>query len=62
MEGLAITPDGTKLYGIMQNPLIQDGALNASNSRRGINDRILEIDMATGQTREFLYVWTASHG
>lgn len=55
MEGLAITPDGTKLYGIMQNALIQDGALNANNSRRGVNNRILEIDVATGATREFLY-------
>ena len=25
MEGLAISPDGNKLYGIMQSPLIQDG-------------------------------------
>jgi hypothetical protein len=55
MEGLAITPDGTKLYGIMQSPLIQDGALNSQNQRRGINNRILEIDLATGATREFLY-------
>ena len=29
MEGLAITPDGSKLYGMMQNALIQDGALNS---------------------------------
>ena len=56
MEGLAITPDGSKLYGIMQNALIQDGALNASNSRRGLHNRILEIDLATGLTREFVYV------
>ena len=44
MEGLAISPDGSKLYGIMQNALIQDGALNAANSRRGLHNRILEID------------------
>ncbi|HEY7676273.1 MAG TPA: esterase-like activity of phytase family protein, partial [Candidatus Methylomirabilis sp.] len=55
MEGLAISPDGTKLLGIMQSPLIQDGALNAQNQRRGVNCRILEIDLATGATREFLY-------
>src|SRR5262249_46641388 len=55
MEGLAITPDGSKLYGIMQNALIQDGALNASNQRRGINSRILAIDTITGVTQEFLY-------
>ena len=56
MEGLAISPDGSKLYGIMQNALIQDGALNAANSRRGLHNRILEIDVATGRTRELVYV------
>lgn len=50
MEGLAITPDGRKLVGIMQSPLIQDGG------RSGTNVRILEIDLPTGKTREFLYV------
>ncbi len=55
MEGLAISPDGTKLYGIMQSPLIQDGALNEKNERVGRNCRVLEIDLATGQTREFVY-------
>jgi hypothetical protein len=55
MEGLAIAPDGGKLYGIMQNPLIQDGALNTENKRGGVNNRILEIELATGKTREFVY-------
>lgn len=55
MEGLAISPDGGKLYGIMQSPLIQDGALDASNSRIGLNVRILETDTASGAAREFLY-------
>jgi hypothetical protein len=55
MEGLAITPDGSKLYGIMQSPLIQDNALSGSNKRIGTNNRILEVDLATGATREFLY-------
>jgi hypothetical protein len=55
MEGLAITPDGSRLFGMMQSPLIQDGALNASNSRIGTNVRILEYDLATNQTFEFLY-------
>lgn len=55
MEGLAITPDGSKLFGIMQSPLIQDGALNDSNQRRGINTRILELDLKTGNTKEYLY-------
>ena len=28
MEGLAISPNGTKLYGAMQSALIQDGEVN----------------------------------
>jgi hypothetical protein len=55
MEGLAISPDGTKLYGIMQSPLIQDGGLDAANARKGLNIRILEVDTTSGATREFLY-------
>ncbi len=63
MEGLAISPDGSKLYGIMQSPLLQDGALDAANSRIGVNTRIVEIDTASGATREFLYVLDSrSHG
>lgn len=55
MEGLAISPDGTKLFGIMQSPLIQDGGLNEKNERVGLNCRVLEIDIATKKTREFVY-------
>jgi hypothetical protein len=54
MEGLTISPDGTKLYGIMQSPLIQDGALSGT-TRVGQNNRLVEIDLATGKTREFVY-------
>jgi hypothetical protein len=49
MEGLAISPDGTKLYGAMQSPLIQDGG------RKSTNVRIVEVAIATGKAREFLY-------
>jgi hypothetical protein len=49
MEGLAITPDGGKLLGAMQSPLIQDGG------RKGVNIRLLEIDVKSGASREFLY-------
>ena len=59
MEGLAISPDGSKLFGIMQNALIQDNALDASNGRVGLNNRILEIDIATGQTKEYVYQITS---
>jgi hypothetical protein len=56
MEGLAISPDGSKLYGMMQNALIQDGGLDAALKRVGLNNRIVEIDVETGATREFVYV------
>jgi hypothetical protein len=55
MEGLAISPDGSKLYGMMQSALLQDGALDAANSRVGTNNRIVELDVVTGAVREFLY-------
>ncbi len=64
MEGLAISPDGSTLFGIMQNALIQDQGLvtpnpldpNVAPGRRGLNNRILKIDLATGETEEFVYV------
>ncbi len=49
MEGLAITPDGRKLVGAMQAPLIQDGG------RKAMCTRLIEIDIASGASREFLY-------
>jgi hypothetical protein len=55
MEGLAINPQGTKLYGMMQNALIQDNALDSNLKRVGKNNRLLEIDLSSGATREFLY-------
>ncbi len=52
MEGLTISADGTKLYGIMQSPLyIPD----SSTKNRSVNNRILEIDLESGATREFIY-------
>jgi hypothetical protein len=59
MEGLALAPGG-KLYGIMQSPLIQDHGLDDTNKRKGTNNRILEIDPATGATRELLYPMEAA--
>jgi hypothetical protein len=60
MEGLAISPDGTTLFGIMQNALLQDHALNPGTTDRiSVNTRILKMDLATGQTKEFIYVLDA---
>jgi hypothetical protein len=56
MEGLAISPAGRKLYGIMQSVLMQDGTLDANKGYVvGVNVRILEIDTKTDATREFVY-------
>jgi len=49
MEGLAITPDGKTLVGMMQSPLIQDGGDG------GRVQRIVTIDIATGTTHEYAY-------
>ena len=60
MEGLAISPDGTTLFGIMQNALIQDNGLNpGTTDRLGLNNRILKIDLVTGETHEYVYVLDA---
>jgi hypothetical protein len=56
MEGLAISPDGSTLFGLMQNALIQDGALDAANARVGLSTRLLQLDRASGATRELVYV------
>ncbi len=48
-ESLAITPDGSKLYALLQSSLLQDGGRNSRNVR------LLEMDVAGGATREFVY-------
>lgn len=53
MEGLAITPDGKKLIGIMQAPLEQDTNKNV---------RIVTIDIATGATAQYAYKLTTGSG
>lgn len=55
MECLAISADGETLFGLMQGPLFQDGALDANNKRVGKNLRLLEVHRRTGTTREFVY-------
>ena len=52
MEGLTISKDGTKLYGIMQSPLYYPSKETKDNS---VNVRILEIELASKSTREFIY-------
>ncbi len=57
MEGLAITPDGRTLVGIMQNALLQDTAA-APNLLR-----IVTIDILSGRvTHQFAYALTTGSG
>lgn len=59
MEGLAITPDGKTLVGMMQAALIQDNVLggDAKNLLR-----IVSIDIHSGKTHEYAYLLTTGSG
>ena len=59
MEGLAISPDGKTIYGIVQAPMAQDAAISASNKLL----RIIAIDVATGAIKgEYGYKLTTGSG
>jgi hypothetical protein len=58
MEGLALTPDGKTLVGIMQAATIQD----AANKDAKKTVRIVTIDIATGTTHEYAYTLTTGSG
>lgn len=52
-EGLAITPDGSKLIAVLQDPLTQEGTPNGRSSR---NVRLVVFDAATGKsTAQYVY-------
>jgi len=60
MEGLAITPDGRTLVGIMQNSLIQDAALGGSAAKML---RIVTIDLPSGHvTHQYAYLLSDGSG
>src|SRR5262245_21267947 len=60
MEGLAISPDGNTLFGIMQNALFQDHGLNpGTTDRLGLNNRILKMNLLSGETHEYVYILDA---
>jgi hypothetical protein len=55
-ESLAISPDGKRLYALIQLPLLQDSQRTKKGKVKGLNCRLLEIDIASGRaTRELLY-------
>ncbi len=64
MEGLALTPDGKTLVGIMQNALIQDATEVVNNVKPAANLlRIVTIDIASGTvTHEYAYMLTTGSG
>ncbi|MBM0743848.1 esterase-like activity of phytase family protein [Phormidium sp. CLA17] len=52
-EGLAITPDGSKLIAVLQDPLTQEGTPTGRSSR---NVRLVVFDAATGKsTAQYVY-------
>lgn len=55
MECLALSTDGTKLVGLIQGPLLQDGQRTPEGIVIGRNCRLIEIELASGKTREFVY-------
>jgi hypothetical protein len=60
MEGLAITPDGRTLVGILQNALIQDAAEGGAAANLL---RMVTIDIASGRTtHEYAYLLTTGSG
>jgi hypothetical protein len=59
MEGLAITPDGNTLVGIMQAALLQGAAQGGAAANLL---RIVTIDVASGATHEYAYLLTTGSG
>src|SRR5215510_2242073 len=59
MEGLAMTPDGNTLVGIIQAALIQDA--NQGGAAANLL-RIVSIDVDSGATHEYAYLLTTGSG
>lgn len=53
-EGLTLSPDGTKLFAVLQDPLVNEGDGNDGTTSRNV--RITEFNTATGQsTAQYIY-------
>ena len=63
-EGLAVTPDGTKLLAATQKSLLQDRLEENGNKVPGVHTRIVEFDLsASTATRQLVYTLdTAKNG
>ena len=52
-EGVAISPDGSTLYAVLQDPLVEEGSPNGTSSR---NLRIVAYDRVSGQSiHQYIY-------
>lgn len=56
LEGLAITPDGHRLVAILQDPLLQDSAFGSEHKPVGVANRLLDLNLETGDLREYVYL------
>tara|TARA_A100001391_G_scaffold203904_2_gene197635 strand:- start:331 stop:1515 length:1185 start_codon:yes stop_codon:yes gene_type:complete len=55
LEGLAISPDGSTITCVMQNVMLQDGQRDETGAPHGQYCRMLQIDLESGQTSQFVY-------
>ncbi len=55
VECLAMSADGKSLVGLMQGPLLQDGKRTEKDIVVGRNCRLVQIEIATGKLREYVY-------
>lgn len=52
-EGLTLSPDGSKAFAVLQDPLVNEGS---PDGRRSPNVRIVEFDTATGESAaQYIY-------
>lgn len=55
LECLCLSADRSRLVALMQGPLIQDGRLTPEGLVLGCNCRLIEVELATGTVREYVY-------
>jgi len=55
LECLAVSEDGKHLVALMQGPLLQDGTRTDKGIVVGRNCRLVQLELATGKTKEFVY-------
>ncbi len=55
LECLAVSEDGKHLVALMQGPLLQDGTRTDKATVVGRNCRLIQLELATGKTTEFVY-------